>query len=345
MKRRLAGGLALALALAAASAGCALTGHSQPPDWAPRPLGEVVEVVEVGPRTASVGEAGQPSVALVLGGGGLRGFAHVGALQALEEAGIRPDLVVGTSAGSVVGAAYASGLSAARIRQAAFDLEVSSMLDFTWSPGGMIRGEHLARWVNALTGQVPIERFPIRFVAVATDLGSGEPMLMDTGPAGRAAQASSAVPGMNVPVAYRGGHLIDGGTSSLLPVRIARALGADVVIAVDIYCQSPRANGMRIPSVLGRVMQTQSCLLAAPDRALADVLVAPTVGAPGMSARDAQERVLRAGYDSTREALQRWRDGTPSPALTRSLRLDAGRLDHAAPQLGLAGLELHQLGR
>lgn len=331
-------GVAVALA-AVVFTGCAAT-VQPPPDWAPRPLSELSSQ-----RTASAKETGQPIVALVLGGGGLRGFAHVGALQALEEAGIRPGLVVGTSAGSVVGAAYASGLSAAQIREAAFDLDVSSMLDFTWSPGGIIRGDHLAGWVNAVTGDVPIERFPVRFVAVSTDLQSGQPALIDAGPAGRAVQASSAVPGMNVPVPYRGGHLIDGGVTSLLPVRIARAMGADVVIAVDIYCQSPRDGGMRIPSVLGRVMQTQSCLLAAPDMAQADVLVAPAIGAPGMSARDAQERALQVGYKSTREALRRWRAGTAPAAITPSLRLDAGRLDHAAPHVGLAGLELHQLGR
>jgi NTE family protein len=120
-------------------------------------------------------------VALVLGGGGLRGFAHVGALRALEEAGIRPDIVVGTSAGSVVGAAYASGMDLEQIKSAALNVKVSSLMDFTLSSSGIMRGNKLASWVNTMTGDVPIEKFPIRFAAVATDLQSGQAVLIDQG--------------------------------------------------------------------------------------------------------------------------------------------------------------------
>lgn len=302
-----------AAALAAAmTAGCAMTaqnGGVTPPDLMPRQLADIRNT------TAPAIQAGRPTVALVLGGGGLRGFAHVGALRALEEAGIRPDIVVGTSAGSVVGAAYASGMDLEQIKSAALNVKVSSLMDFTLSSSGIMRGNKLASWVNTMTGDVPIEKFPIRFAAVATDLQSGQAVLIDQGTAGRAIQASSAVPGVNVPVAYKSGHLIDGGITSLVPVRFARAMGADVVIAVDIYCHGPRANGLAVPTVLSRVMQTQSCLVAAAEMAEADVLIAPRVGVPSMSTRGSQEGVIQAGYEAARAALKEWRPDERSVAM------------------------------
>ena len=294
--------LCIAAAVAAAAiTGCAITGQAgqpAPPDLAPLRLTDI---------QGGAAHTGRPTVALVLGGGGLRGFAHVGALRALEEAGIRPDIVVGTSAGSVVGAAYASGMSAAQIESAALKLKVSSLLDFTWSSGGILRGNKLAGWVDSLTGDLPMEQFPVRYAAVARDLQSGQAELIARGGAGRAIQASSAVPGVNVPVAYPAGHLVDGGITSLVPVRFARAMGADTVIAVDIYCHGPRAEGLSVPTILSRVMQTQSCLVAAAEMAEADVLIAPAVSVPGMSARDSQERAIQAGYEAARDALKNWR--------------------------------------
>jgi NTE family protein len=289
-------GLATAL-LAMAIVGCAGTPANTDVQLSPRPLAEVQ-------RSAS-GHAAErpPTVALALGGGGLRGFAHLGVLRALDEAGIRPDIVVGTSAGAVIGAAYASGTAPEALAATARRLKVSSLIDMTLSASGIMSGRHLATWVDALTAGVPIQAFPIRFAAVATDLQSGTPMLLDSGPAGAAIQASAAVPGISVPVRYEHGHLIDGGVSSLVPVRAARTMGADLVIAVDIYCQGPRAQGLGALAVVGRVMQAQNCLVAAPEMAEADVLIAPGVRVPGLSAKDEQEAAIRDGYEATRAAL------------------------------------------
>ena len=278
--------------------GCAATEPMQP-DLHPRALPDVQRSDSVSGKS--------PVIALALGGGGLRGFAHVGALQALEETGMRPHIVVGTSAGSVVGAAYASGLSVEQIRQAALAVKVSSLLDFTWQAGGFIKGDKLSAWVNTVVGDARIETFPIRFAAVATDLQSAQPVLLEHGAAGRVIQASSAVPGVQVPVAYAAGHLIDGGITSLVPVKFARAMGADVVIAVDIYCQGRQATALNVPAVLGKVMQAQSCLIAAPEMAEADVLVAPAVDMPGMSDRASQVQAIEAGYQATKTALEQWR--------------------------------------
>jgi len=219
--------------------GCANTRAGASLDLTPRLLAEVQRPVQ----TAAT-DVLRPTVALVLGGGGLRGFAHIGVLRAFEEAGIKPDIVVGTSAGAVVGAAYASGLPLARIESVARNVKLSSLVDWTLNSGGIMRGNNLASWIDTVTAGVPIEKFPIRFAAVATDLQSEMAVLLDRGSPGNAIQASAAVPGINVPVPYKNGHLIDGGVTSLVPVRFARAMGADFVIAVDIFCQRPGADGL-----------------------------------------------------------------------------------------------------
>ena len=245
-------------------------------------------------------------LALVLGGGGLRGFAHLGVLQALEEAGIRPDLVVGSSAGSIVGAAYASGLPSAELLAAARALRVASLIDFNPGGGGLMRGKHIAAWVDELVAHKTIDQLAIRYAAVATDLHSGEPVLLQHGGVGTAARASSAVPGVTAPVTLADGtQLVDGGLSSLVPVRAARALGAKRVIAVDIYCHSPRAEGRGALAIAGRALQGQNCRLAAPEFAEADVLIAPVVRVASLSNRDEQEAAVHAGYLATQAALAR----------------------------------------
>jgi NTE family protein len=292
-------GLAAIFSVAALMA-CSTVGPVSPVHLQPRSLEEVQSVRDVASASRQRGK-----VALVLGGGGLRGFAHTGVLRALEEAGVEPDIVVGTSAGAVVGAAYASGMSASQIDQAKEELNLSSLFDWTFSRSGLIRGNRLAEWVDEVTRGKPIESFPRRFAAVATDLNTERAVLLDRGDPGAAVRASAAIPGMVVPVTYDGGVLIDGGIASLVPVRFARAMGADFVIAVDIYCSGPRADGLAAPTVLYRVMHAQSCMVAAHEMAEADVLIAPAISVPKMSAVDEQRVATQAGYDAARAALPR----------------------------------------
>ena len=145
--------------------GCSTTGTTASGHLQPRSLDDVRST----PAVLVASGPGQPKLALVLGGGGTRGFAHVGVLRALEEAGVEPDIVVGTSAGAVVGAAYASGLNSSQIDQAKQDLSLSSLFDWTFTRGGLIRGDRLAKWVDGVTRGQAIESFPRRFAAVATD--------------------------------------------------------------------------------------------------------------------------------------------------------------------------------
>lgn len=279
--------------------GCAMLPHAAeeaPPD---------LQAVRMEQLLAPEREA---PLALVLGGGGLRGFAHLGVLQALDEAGIRPDLVVGSSAGAIVGAAYASGLQPAQLLVVARALRVASLIDFSPGGGGLMRGRRIAAWVDDLVAHKPMQQFAIRYAAVATDLRSGEPVVLERGTAGAAAQASAAVPGVTAPLTLADGtQLIDGGLSSLVPVRVARALGAKVVIAVDIYCHSPRAEGRSALAVAGRALQGQNCRLAAPEIAEADVLIAPVVRVASLSDRDEQDVAVQAGYLAAKAALPRIR--------------------------------------
>ena len=183
-----------------------------------------------------------PVIALVLGGGGAKGFAHVGVIKALEANHISPNLVVGTSVGSFVGSIYASGKPASDLESIAVTTADSDLTDFTVSYQGIIEGNKLRSFVNTQVNNKPIESFPIRFAAVAAEKHTLKKAVFTEGEAGLIVQASSSVP--NVFIAPRipdpktsgqiGKKYIDGGVVSMIPVDAAKALGADIVIAVDL---------------------------------------------------------------------------------------------------------------
>ena len=180
---------------------------------------------------------------LALGGGAARGFAHVGVISVLEEAGIKPQLVVGTSAGSLVAALYASGKTSAQLQQTALSMDEVAITDWMLPiiGRGIFRGDALARHVNELVAGRLMENMVIPLGIVATDLGNGSAVLFQRGDTGTAVRASSAVPAVFVPVKINGRDYVDGGLVSPVPVRFARQMGADVVIAVDIS-NPPEAN-------------------------------------------------------------------------------------------------------
>ncbi|NBO89518.1 MAG: patatin-like phospholipase family protein [Betaproteobacteria bacterium] len=184
-----------------------------------------------------------PKLGLALGGGAARGFAHVGVIQVLEEAGIQPQLVVGTSAGSLVAALYASGKNGAQLQRVAETMEEATLTDWTipWLSRGMMRGDALARYVSSQTGGRRIEDVRVPLGIVATDLHSGQGMLFQRGDIATAVRASSAVPSVFEPVRIGGRDYVDGGLVSPVPVRYARQMGADLVVAVDISSATTRS--------------------------------------------------------------------------------------------------------
>ena len=198
-----------------------------------------------------------PRIGLALGGGAARGFAHIGVIEVLEEAGIRPDLVVGTSAGSVVAALYASGLNGAQLAALAATLDEASIADWSFPGRGLLRGEALARFVREETKGRTIEKMRLPLGIVATDLDSGDAILFRRGDTGVAVRASSAVPAAFKPVPIGGREYVDGGLVSPVPVRFARQMGAEVVIAVDIT-QAP--DGADTGDMMSMLLQTFSIM-------------------------------------------------------------------------------------
>ena len=200
--------------------------------------------------------AKRPVIALVLGGGGAKGFAHVGVIKALEANHITPNLVVGTSVGSFVGSIYASGKSASELEAIAVTTPDSDLTDLTLSYQGVIEGQKLRDFINAQVNHQPIESFPIRFAAVAAEKHTLHKVAFTQGEAGLMVQASSSVP--NVFIAPRipdpktsgqiGKKYIDGGVVSMVPVDTAKTLGADVIIAVDLQVGKESQNSDLAPS-------------------------------------------------------------------------------------------------
>lgn len=219
----------------------------------------------------------KPVVALVLGGGAAKGFAHIGVIKALEAQGIVPEIVVGTSAGSVVGAMYAAGKTGFELQTLAIALDESQVSDWSLPDRGVLKGEALAAFINKAVANVAMERFPKKFGAVATDLGSGEPVLFRTGDVGTAVRASSSVPGVFQPVSIRGREYVDGGLVSPVPVQFARDMGATFVIAVDI---SNKPSSGKTKSSFEILMQTFSIMGQSLNRhelPLADVVIRPDI--------------------------------------------------------------------
>lgn len=246
----------------------------------------------------------QPAkIALVLGGGAVRGFAHVGVIKTLEAHGITPTIVVGTSAGSVVGALYAGGYSGFDLQKIAFGLEEGSVSDYAMPDRGFIKGEQLQNYINKALQNRPIERLNKTFAAMATDLQSGEPTLFRRGNTGMAVRASSSVPGVFQPVAINGREYVDGGLSSPVPVKAARGLGADIVIAVDI---SSKPKNARVSDSMDILLQTFSIMgqsISQYELALADVVIRPDTAGIGSTDFEQKHQAIMEGERAALAAL------------------------------------------
>ncbi len=244
-----------------------------------------------------------PRVGLALGGGAARGFAHIGVIQVLEESGIKVDLVAGTSAGSLVAALYASGRNGAALGAMADSMDESAFADWAFPGRGLIRGEALARYVRDSTGGRTIEQFKMPLGIVATDLDSGQAILFQRGDPGLAVRASSAVPAVFQPVRIGTREYVDGGLVSPVPVRFARQMGAEVIVAVDIS-QAP--EGAATGDAMRMLLQTFAIM----GRSInnfelreADVVLRPKL--PGVSGADfsSRKKSIQAGRDAALAAL------------------------------------------
>src|SRR5256885_5464509 len=280
------------LALAACQSIPTETAPPAPPPVVVPPAPPVAEVVTPKPPPRL------PRIGLALGGGAARGFAHIGVIQVLEENGIRPDLVVGTSAGSLVATLYASGKNGVALSQLADGMDETALTDWSFPGRGLLRGEALARYVRDNTGGRMIEQMKVPLGIVATDLDNGQPILFQVGDAGMAVRASSAVPAVFLPVRIGTREYVDGGLVSPVPVRFARQMGAEIVIAVDISAApegNPTGDPMRMLlqtfAIMGRSINNF-------ELREADVVLRPKL--PGVSGADftGRKRSIQAGREA-----------------------------------------------
>jgi len=244
-----------------------------------------------------------PRIGLALGGGAARGFAHIGVIQVLEENGIKVDLVAGTSAGSLVAALYASGKGGRELQQLAETMDEGAITDWSFPLRGLIRGEALARYIRDRTGGRNIEQMALPLGIVATNLSDGTAILFRSGDTGTAVRASSAVPAVFQPVRIGRFEYVDGGLVSPVPVRFAREMGAQLIVAVDISSPpepDPPGDAFRM------LMQTFSIMsrsINSFELREADVVVRPRLDGVGSADFTARRRAVQAGREAAQALL------------------------------------------
>lgn len=258
------------------------------------------------PSPSSLPEAQvRPKIALVLGGGAARGFAHVGVIRALEQEKIPIDMIVGTSVGSLIGGLYAHHGNSFELEWTAFSLEKEHLFDYTLLSAAMgpVKGDKLEEFMTSKVGPVQIEKLKIPFAAVATDLNRGVRVVLDKGPLARAVRASCAIPGVFQPVTHQGRLLVDGGVIDNIPIAVAREKGADIVIAVDI---SEDIANYKIVDLIDVTLQAVNIMFRENvnyKKKDADVLITPAVGSVAMLDFTQKKYTMQAGITATQRAM------------------------------------------
>jgi NTE family protein len=244
-------------------------------------------------------------IGLALGGGAARGFAHIGVIKALEAHGIHPDLVAGTSAGAVVAALYASGMSGLQMNRAALKLDEASISDWAmpFRSRGLIKGVALENYLNTTLSGRKIEQLKIPLGVVATDLRTGEPILFQRGNTGQAVRASCSIPSLFEPVVIGDHEYVDGGLVSPVPAAFAHKMGADFVIAVDI---SSRPESGVTASSLDMLLQTftimgQTIKAYELDK-YADVVIRPNLSKMGGADFTDRNAAILSGEEAVQKA-------------------------------------------
>jgi len=255
-----------------------------------------------------LGPPPKPKIALVLGGGAARGFAHVGVIRALEQEKIPIDQIVGTSVGSLIGAIYAADASSFDLEWTAFQLQKEDLFDFgvlnAVTGMGFAKGDKLEAWVKSHVKTANIEHLKIPFAAVAADLNWGQRVVLDRGSLPRAIRASAAIPGVFQPVQHQGKILVDGGVVDNIPIAVAKARGADLVIAVDISASLGNTNITNLVDVTLQSTNIMFALNVEHSKRDADVLITPAgIGDVGMLDFTQKKRCMQAGIEATQKAM------------------------------------------
>ncbi len=250
----------------------------------------------------------QAKVAVVLGAGASKGFAHIGALKVLESNKIPVHMIVGTSAGSFVGSLYAYGFNAFELQKLSFALQKDDILDLAIPDNGFIKGEKLEAYVNYILRNTPIEKLRVPFYAVATDIQTGKEVVFGSGNTGTAVRASCSIPGIFVPPVISGKMYVDGGVVSPVAVDAAKRYGADIVIAVDISSDVESAMPTGTIETILQSIGIMHSKLSVVQLSKADVVIKPKVGYIGSSDFSKRHEAVLEGEKAAIEALPKIRE-------------------------------------
>lgn len=288
--------LARTLSLAAAALVLAACPSTTPPP-AVKPPVKTPPVAQLKPKPQAV-------IGLALGGGASKGFAHIGIIKVLKENGIPVKVVTGTSAGSIVGSLYASGMSPDRLELEAEILGKTELVDLTLSTSGFIKGQALQDYINRKVGGRTMEQFPLKFAAVATDFESGKAVAFNRGNAGQAVRASASIPNVFQPVVIGNRKYVDGGLSQPVPVTAAKGQGANFVIAVDISARPSKNATAGFFNYLDQTINIMSIGALNTELGKADVVIKPQVLDLGsIGGFDQKKRAIQMGEQAARAAL------------------------------------------
>ncbi len=249
-------------------------------------------------------QSDKPVVALALGSGGDRGFAHIGVIKVLEANNIHIDMVLGTSAGSVVGALYAGGYSGVALEKLALEMDREQLKDYDFSTRGYVRGEQLQDFINRALKNRSIEQLEKPFFAVSTQLSSGKAVAFNHGNTGMAVRASSSIPGVFYPVLISGEEYVDGDLKKPVPVTLAREMGADFIIAVDISQQPKDAPALKnIIDILKQSLRIMRQSILSQELESAQIVIRPVVGPTPEIDTVSKLHLIKIGEEAATAAL------------------------------------------
>lgn len=260
-------------------------------------------------------------IGLALGGGAARGLAHIGVIKILERENIPIDLIAGTSMGALVGALYAQGRTSEELEEIATGAnqrKITSLLDLTFPRSGLISGNKITQFIKELFGELDFSQLKIPFISVATDIMTGEEVIINKGKVFEATRASISVPVVFTPFKKSGRYLVDGGLTDSVPVGITRQMGADLVIAVNVM---PRLNKKDTPVILEgediepdtsepnifniimRIINISSNHLTTVSLSQADVIIEPELSSIGLTQFGHAAEAIRLGAEAAEKAI------------------------------------------
>jgi NTE family protein len=250
----------------------------------------------------------EKKLGLALGGGSARGFAHIGVLKVLESAGIRVNLIAGTSMGAVIGAFYCSGIGLRMMERLAGHIQRNQWMDWTFPRMGLASGDKLEQLLVMLTRNKSFAELELPLAVVAADLVRGEKVVMREGNVARAVRASAAIPGVFCPVEYRGRTLVDGAVVERVPVHTAREMGADIVLAVDVGIYTDGGKPHHILDVITQSLDLMQRDLCRVSTEAADLVIYPQLQEVSPGHFHKAQQAIQAGEDAARAMLPQLRE-------------------------------------